>query len=437
MDILIAGAGIGGLTLALSLRTVGFERIRVLEAAPRIEPLGVGLNILPNAVRELAELGLADRLADLCVPTGELSYYDRFGSLVWNEPRGLGAGYRWPQFSIHRGRLQQVLLDAVRERLGPAAVVTDARVRDAQTRPDRRVEVLLEHPAAGGGSRCDADLVVGADGIHSAVRAALYPEEGPPPWNGLLVWRGATWSPPFLDGRTMIIAGDLGRRVVAYPMTPPRPDGRVLVNWAVARPARTDERLDRADWNRPVDPETFLPDFADLRFDWLDVPGLVRGGDEALVYPMVDREPLPRWTFGAVTLLGDAAHAMYPMGSNGATQSIVDARVLAYHLAGLARRAPAGGVGDELDAALAAYERDRRPVTTELQRNNRQMGPEVVINLAAERAPDGFRHIHDVVPAEELAEISQRYARTAGFDVQTVNGRPSYGVPAPSEEVPR
>ncbi|GIJ50365.1 flavin-dependent oxidoreductase [Virgisporangium aliadipatigenens] len=416
MRVVIAGAGIGGLTLALSLHAAGLRDVRLLEAAPRIDPLGVGLNILPSAVRELFELGLGDRLVEVSVRTGALSYYDRHGNLIWTEPRGLAAGYRWPQLSVHRGLLQSVLHDAVRERLGADAVRTDCRVRDLTVGTGVRVEV--EHSSAGDTSTVDADVLVGADGIHSAVRGVLYPRESEPPWNGLLVWRGAVRRRPFLDGNTMIIAGDERRRAVVYPMTGLDPAGTVLMNWALARPAGEEERPRRADWNRPVPPEAFLDAFADLSFDWLDVPALVRACGTGLEYPMVDREPLPRWSFGPVTLLGDAAHAMYPMGSNGATQSVLDARVLAAHLAG----------DPDVTRALRGYERERRPITTALQEAGRRMGPEQVITLAAQRAPDGFTHVHDVIPAAELAAISHRYAHTGAFDVETVNTRPSYDV---------
>ncbi|MFF9807849.1 flavin-dependent oxidoreductase [Streptomyces coeruleorubidus] len=420
MSILIAGAGIGGLTTALSLHAAGLGDVRILESVAEIKPLGVGLNILPNAVRELAELDLLDELLEVALPTGSLGYHNRHGQLIWREPRGVAAGYRWPQLSVHRGRLQTVLADAVRRRLGPDAIVTDARVEGFVQREDGGVEVRVHHPAAGRRSETTADALIGADGIHSKVRACLYPEEGPPPWNGLVVWRGTTIAPPFLDGRSMIIAGDDRRRAVVYPMSAPDgPDGAVLMNWAVARAADPDAVFEDADWNRAVAPETFLHHFADLAFDWLDVPALIRTAREAYVYPMVDRDPLPRWTHGAVTLLGDAAHAMYPMGSNGATQSIVDARVLARELA--LRDSPA--------AALAAYEAERRPVLTRIQASARRRGPEVVIDLAHERAPGGFTDVAEVFPGDELRSISDEFARLGGFDPETVNTRASLAVP--------
>ncbi|QES47507.1 flavin-dependent oxidoreductase [Streptomyces venezuelae] len=429
MSILIAGAGIGGLTTALSLHAAGVRpgEIRLLEAVPDIRPLGVGLNILPNAVRELAELGLLDELSAVSVPTGSLGYHNRYGRLIWHEPRGLQAGYRWPQLSVHRGRLQSVLAGAVRERLGADAIVTDSRVEGFTPLSDGRVRVGVRHPAAGGTSQTEADVLIGADGIRSAVRAALHPDEGPPRWNGLIVWRGTTWAPPFLDGSTMVIAGDDRRRAVVYPMSGPgadparpagAPPGSVLMNWAVARAADPGSESEPADWNRAVRPADFLDAFTDLAFDWLDIPALIRTADEAYVYPMVDRDPLPRWTHGPVTLLGDAAHAMYPMGSNGATQSIVDARVLARALA----------LYEDPHAALTAYEAERLPALTRIQQAARRRGPEVVIDLAHERAPGGFDRVQDVFPGTELADISADFARLGGFDPDHVNHRPSHSV---------
>nr|BFE84550.1 flavin-dependent oxidoreductase [Planobispora longispora] len=334
-------------------------------------------------MRELTELGLADRLAGIGVATAELAYFNRYGAPIWSEPRGLDAGYAWPQYSVHRGRLQMLLLEAVIERLGPRAVRTGSRI----TGPG------------------EEDLLIGADGIHSAVRAHLFPGEGPPPWNGLVLWRGMTYGKPFLTGRSMIMAGDGTRKFVAYPI---ETGERTLINWIAEQPLEG-EAPDRGDWNRPADLGEIGRHFADWRFDWLDVPGIIAGAEAAYEYPMVDREPLPYWTSGNVTLLGDAAHAMYPIGSNGASQAIIDARVLAHSLAH----------GD-----LAAYEAARRPATTALQLSNRRMGPEVVMKLAHERAPEGFDDIEDVVPYAERAEIAASYKRTAGFDPASSAGVP-------------
>lgn len=400
MRILIIGGGIGGLAAALSLRAAGFSEVVVAESVAEIHPLGVGINLLPHAVRELTELGLAARLEEQAIATAELAYHNRFGSLIWSEPRGLAAGYRWPQYSIHRGDLQMLLLREV-EASG--------------------VRVLTGHELTGfgeseaefaDGSTLGFDLLVGADGIRSTVRARLYPDEGPPPWNGLVLWRGTTYATPFLNGRSMIMAGDGEQKFVAYPIKDGEPS---LINWIAERPA-PGQAADRGDWNRRVPAEEVLPHFAGWRFDWLDVPELIAGARTIYEYPMVDRDPLPQWTRGRVTLLGDAAHAMYPIGSNGASQAILDARVLACHLAGI----------DDVDQALAAYEQDRRPPTTALCLANRELGPEIVMKLAHERAPDGFTDIEQILPLAERAAIAAGYKRKAGFDPELLNQRASY-----------
>jgi 2-polyprenyl-6-methoxyphenol hydroxylase-like FAD-dependent oxidoreductase len=413
----IAGGGIGGLAAALSLHAAGIEA-RVFEASREIRPLGVGINLLPHAVRELTELGLGEALASAGVPTAELVYHDRFGSRIWAEQRGIAAGYRWPQYSIHRGALLMLLLAAVHERLGPHAVVTGREVRGFEQEPGE-VLVRMRDRGTGREMAVPADVLVGADGIHSAVRAELHPDEGPPIWNGIRMWRGIARSKPFLSGRTMIMAGS-NRRVkfVAYPISPePDEHGDVAINW-VAEVRLGSGAVDPGDWNRQGRADEVLAHLAAWRFDWLDVPALVAAAPVVYEYPMVDRDPLPRWGAGRVTLLGDAAHPMYPIGSNGASQAILDARVLAFELA-------RSGDGDVV-SALAAYEETRRPPTSALVLSNRDMGPERVMAIVEERAPDGFRSIEDVMTPQELQEIADRYKSTAGFDVETLNARPSW-----------
>jgi 2-polyprenyl-6-methoxyphenol hydroxylase-like FAD-dependent oxidoreductase len=417
VKILIAGAGIGGLTAALSLHAAGFTEVQILEAARSLRPLGVGLNILPNAVRELTDLGLYDQLAAAAVTTRELAFYSRHGQFIWREPRGLAAGYHWPQLSIHRGHLQAVLAQVVRQRLGAAAIATQSRVVGFTQPSERTVSVTVERTGSGTTDFSDVDLLIGADGIHSAVRASLYPGEGPPPCNGLMMWRGITWAEPFLDGKSMLVTGDDVHRIVLYPIAE-GVNGRVLTNWVAARPDDSDLG-GRGDWNREVSVSEVLDHFGNWRFDWLDIRAILSTAVKTYRYPMVDRDPLPRWTYGRVTLLGDAAHAMYPMGSNGATQSIIDARVLARALA---------ATGGDIPQALTAYEAERRHAMTLLQASNRQDGPEAVIATVHRRAPEGFDHLHDVISEQELAEVSARYARTGGFDVESVNARPPGGI---------
>lgn len=414
MDVLIIGSGIAGLTAALSLHQIGVP-CRVFESVAHVEPLGVGINTLPHAVRELTELGLANQLTATAIPTAELAYYSKHGAPIWSEPRGLDAGYHWPQFSIHRGELQMILLNAARERLGPDRIVTGHHLAGWETTANGVRAHFIDRRTGEARASADGALLLGADGIHSVVRGTLYPEEGPPIWNGAILWRGITRSTPFLTGRSMIMAGHEFQKFVCYPISRAALDrGEAVVNWIAERKFRPGQAWRREDWNRPGRLEEFLPWFEPWRFPWLDVPALIRGAERCYEYPMVDRDPLPRWSFDRVTLLGDAAHPMYPIGSNGASQAILDARVLAREIA-------AQGA---TPAALEAYETERRPATSRIVLANRQNGPEQVMQLVEQRAPDGYARIEDVLSADELAEAAAGYKRIAGFDREQLNHRP-------------
>ena len=412
MEIVVIGGGIGGLTAALSLQAAGFDRIRILESTEAIEPLGVGINVLPHAVRELTELGLADELADIGVETAELAYFDRYGSQIWAEPRGRAAGYRWPQYSVHRGRLQMMLLEAVRHRLGVDAVTCGARARSVTSDAGG---ATVTWGATDPGQQTRADIVIAADGIHSTVRRQWHPAEGPPMWNGSVLWRGTSYAPPFLTGRSMIMAGHRDVKFVAYPISGAH-EGEQLINWIAERRA-PDEHFAREDWNREVDVGVFAHHFDKWRFSWLDVPRLIASASAVFEYPMVDRLPLDDWTSGRVTLLGDAAHATYPIGSNGSSQAILDARVLSHCLATLPP-----------DEALRRYVELRLPPTRALQQANRSMGPEVVMQMAHERAPDGFEAVADVFAEGELEAVAAEYKRVAGFYPDELNERASWSV---------
>jgi 5-methylphenazine-1-carboxylate 1-monooxygenase len=409
---IVVGGGIGGLVTALKLYRVGVS-VRVFESVEKIKALGVGINLLPHAVRVLTDLGLAEELQQTGLPTAELIYFNKFGQKIWQEPRGMDAGYHWPQYSIHRGRLQMLLLKAVKEQLGEDAVITGHHLTSFQIFDDG-VEVYFENRKTGerlGSYR--ADMMIGADGIHSVVRKFFYPNEGLPKFSGRILWRGITESTPFLTGRSMIMAGYQDQKFVAYPVCPEAAaKGQSLVNW-IAELSVDGDAPPRSDWNRKIDKEIFAPAFSNWNFGWLNVPKLIAETESVYEFPMVDRDPLPQWSFGRVTLLGDAAHPMYPIGSNGASQAILDADALGQ------------AVLEEpsVELALSEYEASRLGPTASIVASNRKNGPEVVMQIVEERAPNGFDNLYDVISQHELEDIANQYKQIAGFDRQTLNSR--------------
>jgi len=419
MHAIIIGTGIGGLTAALALAQRHID-VTLYESVREIRPLGVGINLLPHSVRELTELGLQPQLAAAGIETAELIYFNRHGQQIWQEARGLAAGYRWPQYSIHRGELQMILYHAAVARLGEARI----RLGHHLVRAEQRGEQVVAHFTDANGSplpETRADLLIAADGIHSAVRRQFHPDEGPPRFSGRLLWRAVTRAAPFLTGRSMIMAGHQDQKFVCYPISRQAAEqGASLINW-IAELRIPGDTPPRSDWNRRVEQSVFAPRFDRWRFDWLDIPALIAGAEAVFEFPMVDRDPLPRWSHGRITLLGDAAHPMYPIGSNGASQAILDARVLADCLDHCLKS------GDAVEQALTAYEAQRLPPTANIVMLNRQNGPEQVMQLAEERAPQGFAHIHDVIPAVELEQIAARYKVVAGFDREHLNRAASSG----------
>ncbi len=414
MRVIVAGAGIGGLAAALSLHAAGIDAI-VIDSAASLRPLGVGINLMPHAVRELTELGLGGELEATGIPTAEMAHFDRHGNRIWGFASGRNIGYRWPQYSIHRGELQMILLAAVRARLGPDAVRTGTAFTGFSESPSQVAVQVLDR-FSGVTSVLRGDVLVGADGLYSRVRAQLHPGEPPPRWGGIMMWRGVVEGAPFLTGRTVAVAGaNAALKFVAYPISrQAERRGRALLNWVaeVLLPASAE---DTADWNRTGRVEDVLPWFADWKFGWLDVPALITGAPQILEYPMVDRDPLPFWGTGRVTLLGDAAHPMYPIGANGGSQAVVDARVLAWSLARAAT--PAEG--------LAAYQAARLATVNAIVLACRDMPADRLLQTVSTRAPDGFDRIEDVLSAAELAAFDQAYRATTLPDVAALNARPS------------
>jgi len=410
VEVTIVGGGIGGLTLALMLHEAGIAS-RVYEAAPELKAIGVGVNLLPHATRELCRLGLEAPLASVAITTRESGFYNRFGQLIYSEPTGRYAGYEWPQLSIHRGDLHGVLLDAFRSRVGADRLHTGWRCTGfAQRAGD--VDLFFDDPLSGEKrDTVQAAIAVSCEGIHSSIRKQLYPDEGPPRYSGINMWRGITRAKPFLTGASMVRIGWLKpAKVLVYPIRDSiDAAGRQLINWVVD--IETPEYKPQRDWNRQGRLEDFMPAVRDWHFDWLDVPALLEGADMVLEYPMVDQDPLQRWSFGRITLLGDAAHPMYPRGANGAAQAILDCRALADCL----KSNP-----DPL-AALGDYERLRLPATTKVVLTNRQNPPDAILREVFLRTGDRpFRAIEDVISREELAGMSERYHRISGSDKESV-----------------
>jgi len=410
MKAIIIGGGIGGLTTALMLHARNIE-CELYEQTDTIRELGVGINTLPHAIKELADLGLLDRLDAVAIRTYELIYTNRFGQEVWREPRGTDAGYEYPQFSIHRGRLQGVIYNAVRSRLGEKCIHTGHRL-GAFTQDDGGVTAYFFDRNASHRATARGDILIGADGIHSAVREVLYPNEGPARWNGSMLWRGALDWPKFLTGRSMIIAGGMAAKLVIYPIGEGTRSAHPLTNWAVlVKIAEAGVPPRKEDWSRPGRFEELMPHVGRFRIPYVDARALIEATPEFWEYPMCDRDPLPRWSHGRVTLLGDAAHPMYPVGSNGASQAILDARSLADRLRSAEHPAH----------ALWMYEQERLPMTAQVVQMNRKGGPEGVIDAVEERAPDGFSNVDDVLSFEQRKAIVRGYASTAGFAREQVN----------------
>jgi len=402
-EVIIVGAGIGGLTLGLALEQAKIP-CRIFESVPEIRAIGVGINLLPHATRELAALGLEDALAKVAIQTKDATFFNRFGQLIYQEPLGRAAGYDIPQFSIHRGDLQMVLLEAFRARAGHDRIVTNRHCLGVEQDDGGVTVTFADGP--GGGSRFTVHgrVAIACDGINSAIRKQFFPDEGEPRYSGVNMWRGVTRWKPMLSGASMVRAGWLSHgKMVIYPIRAADSDGLQLVNW-VAEIETPNYR--KRDWNRAGSLDDFIGPFSDWHFDWCDVPAFIRAADSVLEFPMVDQDPLPRWSFGLITLLGDAAHPMVPRGSNGAGQAILDARVLTTAL--LEHADPA--------AALAAYEKQRLEATTRIVLTNRTNPPDAILREVFERTKDKpFNAIDEVISRDELVALSEGYKRIAGY----------------------
>ena len=412
-SVLIAGGGIGGLAMALTLHQIGVRCV-VYEAAKHLKSLGVGINIQPNAVRELFDLGFtAQDLDKIGVPAKEWALVGLRGQEIYAEPRGTHAGYHWPQYAAHRGALHMALYDRLIQLAGVDAVQLGCRATGYETQPDGRVALILD--TANGERRETGDILIGADGIHSAIRAQMHPTQPPIHWGGAVMWRGTSLARPARTGSSFIGLGTHQQRMVIYPISAADPDtGLALVNWIAEVTYDDPNAHETIGWYRQVEINDFIHHFADWQFDWLDVPAMIRAADCAYENPMIDRDPVPTWVDGPVALIGDAAHAMYPTGSNGASQAIMDARALG---AGFLKN----GVTSR---ALSAFDETFCGPISKLVLRNRGAGPFGLLNMVNDRCGGEFDDIETVVPAAERAAFMERYKAAAGFARDTLNAAP-------------
>jgi 5-methylphenazine-1-carboxylate 1-monooxygenase len=411
---MIAGGGIGGLAMALTLHQIGVPCV-VFEAVRQLRPLGVGINIQPNAVRELYDLGIGpDDLDRIGLPAKEWALVGLNGNDIYSEPRGLLAGYNWPQYAVHRGQLQMLLYEKVVERMGAEVVRPGKRVTGYRNQPDGTVKAIIQD-ADGTVSEEAGSLLIGADGLHSAVRARMHPDQPPIHWGGAIMWRGTSPGKPIRSGASFVGLGTHRHRMVFYPISPPDPEtGLATINWIAEVTVDNSTGRDSDSWFKPVKIEDFIHHFEGWNYDWLDVPALLRGAEVAYENPMIDRDPISTWQDGNVVLIGDAAHAMYPTGSNGASQAIIDGRVLG---AALVENGPT-------QAALQAYDQQLCGPISQLILRNRGAGPFGLLNMVDERCGGEFENIDDVIPPAERAEFMASYKAAAGFAIDRLNNSP-------------
>ena len=409
MKIIIAGGGVGGLVAALSLHKAGFD-VKVFESVKEIKPLGVGINLLPHSVRVLTNLGLEPKIAQNAVETKDLVYANRHGQLFWEEPRGRFAGYKWAQFSVHRGNLQMLLFHEVQRVIGADNIKTNHHLQEFDDVENGILATFIDRETGVVQCHEKGDILIGADGINSVVRQKLYPTEGGIKYSGNVLYRGTTLMKPYLTGASMAMIGSLKQKMVVYPIENRiNTEGYQLINWVGNLKEDDDYQLKVRDWNREADKNRLVNIYKDWQFEWLDVPAMINDAESIYEFPMSDRDPLPRWTFGRVTLLGDAAHPMYPFGSNGASQAILDVDALTNALIEEV----------DIDAALKRYDEERVPATAKVVLQNRQKGPDFIMDLMEERFPNGFSE--GEIPHEELAKIMENYKQIAGFDIKTLN----------------
>ena len=409
MTVLIAGGGIGGLTLALSCQQLNIPFI-IFEKTKTLEPLGVGINLQPNAVRELADLNLKQDLYKIGVETQEFGLFSKKGLKIWTEPRGLAAGYNEPQFSVHRGQLQKLLYNKLIERADRFSIKTGCSVNSFENLSSG-VKLNCFNKRSEQEETFSGSILVGCDGINSQVRKQMYPNEQPPIWNGAVLWRGITSEAPFRTKASMVMIGHDTQRFVSYPISGPDSNGRSIINWIAELKFDPSNPWPKGDWSKKVNKSKFIDQFKDWAFEWINPHQLISDAGDVFEYPMVDREPLEKWTFDNTTILGDAAHPTYPVGSSGASQAIIDSRKLVYQFKNKGLN----------NSALLSYENEMRPLTNKITLTNRQAGPDALLQVVEDRCDGQFIEIENVITKKELKQHADKYKMVAGINIERLN----------------
>ena len=406
VEVAIIGGGIGGLATALYLHQANV-RCQVYESADNFTQLGVGINLMSHAIRALGDLGLVEAVGKVAVEPEWRRYYNHHGQLIHRELTGRFAGYQWPHYSVHRGDLHEILLRAVHDRLGADTVHMCHRFTKL-TQDQRGVTLHWADPHGEPLPPTTATIAIGCDGVNSSVRRQFYPDEGRLAFGGINMWRGSSVYRPIVDGKSVILAGSMKYgKLVIYPMRT-YPDGSQLIN------GNGEVRSEAAGpnaWNKSGNVEDFIWRYKDSSIEWVDFADLVSHADMVLEYPMVDRDPVERWTFDRVTLLGDAAHPMYPRSGNGAAQSILDAQCVARLIASLP---PV--------EALATFQKERLEVVNKIVVSSRSSPPDLIIETVEKRTNgEPFEKLDDVISSAELQGIIDNFHRLTGSTLAAVN----------------
>jgi len=392
----IIGGGISGLSLALQLNHYGFA-VEIFESAKELSPLGLGLNLQPKAVKILANCNLFDELITNGVAISSVEFQCKDGLSIFSQKRGIADGYDFPQIAIHRAKLQQMLLKQFTLQpknkiyLGQQLInFQEYHSNVVCTLVDRTTNNVLDKTV---------DILIGADGIHSTIRAKIHNDKANYQFAGIMMWRGISKIKPFQQHSSVVVRGNRNVQLITYPISPLDKNGECYINWVVEIFDEETNTLDDNCWNKQGHVAEFIHYFNDWQNKFLDIEPLFDKAINIFKFPMVDRNPLNYWNTNRVTLIGDAAHPMYPRGANGASQGIIDAEYLATVIHS------ASNISD----ALQQYQANRLPITSKIVLDNRNANQLEILSLVAARCQKTCQNIHTCIDSEYIRQILTDY----------------------------